>query len=228
VSNDQPAKPRGGKFVRRRTCLVPTWRGSLVLLLAGGLLLWVLVRGAHPFLALQAPIPGGVLAVEGWAPDYALAETLAEFKRNSYQKLYVTGGPLDQGAPLSEYRTCAELGAAILVRMGLDSNVVQAVPAPAVRQDRTYASAVALRRWLQEHQVKATNVNVISVGPHARRTRLLFEKALGPEATVGILAVEERDYDPQRWWKSSAGFRTVTDELIAYAYARWLFRPAPE
>jgi hypothetical protein len=30
------------------------------------------------------------------------------------------------------------------------------------------------------------------------------------------------EYDPQRWWTSSAGFRSVTGELIAYLYA-WVF-----
>jgi hypothetical protein len=67
--------------------------------------------------------------------------------------------------------------------------------------------------------------NLISVGPHARRSRLLFEKAFGREVRVGIIALESQDYDPQHWWRSSMGVRVVTDELIAYSYARLLFHP---
>jgi len=209
----------------RRECWVPTRRGWVVVMLLGAGLGVLTLRGSYPFLAVTDPIPGGALVVEGWEPDYALAQALAEFKRNPYTKLYVTGGPLEQGAPLSEYKTYAELGAAMLVRMGLSADSVQAVPAARARQDRTYASAVALRRWLRERGLKPTSLTVISLGTHARRSRLLFEKAMGESARVGILAIEDRSYDAQRWWRYSQGVRAVTTEMIAYGYARLLFHP---
>ncbi len=55
----------------------------------------------------------------------------------------------------------------------------------------------------------------------------LFEIALGPAMPIGITALETRDYDPRRWWQSSSGVRATLDEVIAYAYARLLFREAP-
>ncbi len=196
-------------------------------MLAVAALGFLALKETYPFLAITEPVTGGALVVEGWAPDYALEEMIAEFNRNHYRTLFVTGGPLEKGAPLSEYRTYAELASATLTRLGLSSNVVQAVPAPLVRKDRTYASAVALRDWLQRHG-GVTNLNVVTIGPHARRTRLMFERALGPDAKVGIVALRDRDYNPDRWWTSSAGFRTVTGEMIAYGYARLLFRPSVE
>jgi hypothetical protein len=168
------------------------------------------------------------LVVEGWSPDYALAEAVQEFKRHSYEKVFTTGGPLEYGAPLSEYKTYAELGAATLVKLGLSTNEVGSVPAPFVKQDRTYTSAVALNRWMKDHGATVTNVNVITVGPHARRTRLLFHKAFGKAVTVGIIATGPGDFDQTKWWRSSQGFRAVTGELLAYGYARLLFRPVPE
>ena len=39
--------------------------------------------------------------VEGWVPDYVLADAITEFGRHPYSRLYVVGGPLGQGAPLS-------------------------------------------------------------------------------------------------------------------------------
>jgi len=221
----KPHRPFWG-LVRRRECLLPTWRGWLLLLLAGLLLATIAVRKVQPFLSVTAPVQGGALVIEGWAPDYALEEAIAEFRRHPYSKLYVVGVPLAQGAPLSEYRTYAELGAATLLKLGLGRDSLQTVPTPAVRQDRTYASALVLKQWLQQHNAMPAELNLISLGVHARRSRLLFEEAFGRDSRVGIIAIEDRDYDPQHWWKSSQGVRAVTDELIAYGYARLLFHPA--
>jgi hypothetical protein len=219
---------RGWGLFQRRECLVPTWRGWTVFLFIGAALIVFVVKEVHPFLAVNDPIPGGVLVVEGWLPDYALEETIAAFQRGHYSRIFVTGGPLEEGAPLSEYREYAELGGAVLVRLGLATNLVQAVPAHRVRRDRTYACAVALKNWLDQHRLGETTVNVVSIGAHARRSRLLFSKALGRGYKVGIICIEDREYDPKKWWESSAGVRAVTGETIAYCYARLLFRPATE
>jgi hypothetical protein len=218
----QPNTVVGG-FLQRRECLLPTWRGWLVLLFAGLALIVFSVRGAYSFLAVNDPVYNGGLVVEGWLPDYALQQAITEFRRDHYSKVFVTGGPLEHGAPLSEYGTFAELGAAALLRLGLNTNAVQAVPAPKVRIDRTYASAVALKNWLDQHGATETNFNLISLGPHSRRSRLLFEKALGSSYRVGVTAVEDEEYDARRWWGSSAGVRTMIDEMIAYWYARLAF-----
>jgi len=180
-------------------------------------------REAYPFLAINDPVDNGALVVEGWLPDYAFQETITEFRKGHHSQVFVTGGPLENGAPLSEYRTYAELGAATLVRLGLGTNVVQAVPTPRVRLDRTYASAVALKNWLGPHGVAEKNFNVVTLGAHSRRSRLLFKKALGRDYQVGVIAIENQDYDAKRWWASSAGVRAVTDETIAYVYARLFF-----
>jgi hypothetical protein len=234
VAKPPPSKPlqkKGWGLFRRRTCLVPTWRGWLLLVVVFGTLSYIGVRGAYNFLAVSDPRPGGVLVVEGWSPDYALEAAVADFKQFSYEKVYVTGGPIEKGAPLSSYKTYAELGTATLLALGLSSNVVQSVPAPKVKQDRTYACGVALKRWVDEHGVQLTRINLLTVGPHARRSRLVFQKAFGNDMPIGIIAVAEPDYDGRRWWKSSQGFRAVTGEAIAYLYARFLFHPrekAPE
>jgi hypothetical protein len=148
-----------------------------------------------------------------------------EEQGNPYHLLYVVGGPLEQGAPLSQYPTYADLGAAILLRMGMSQDTVQAVPSGYVYKDRTYAEAVALSIWLRQHGLSPKEINLISLGAHARRSRLLFEKAFGKSTRVGIIAVEDRNYDPAHWWKTSEGVRSVISETIAYGYARFLFSP---
>lgn len=215
-------KPLWG-FAQHRECLRPTWRGWLLLTFLGIALLVSGMLTIHPFLAVNERIPAVVLVVEGWVPDYVLEEAKAEFKRHGYRRLYVTGGPLERGGHLSEYKTHADLGAATLVRMGMGKDVVQAVPAPAVRKDRTYTSAVALKNRMHQHASDEASINVVAMGTHARRSRLLFQKAFGEGVRVGIIAVADRDYDPEYWWNSSQGVRVVVDELVAYIYAVFIF-----
>jgi hypothetical protein len=215
-------------LLRRRQCLVPTLRGGILLGLILAALVLLAGRELHPFLAVTDPVPGGVLVVEGWAPDYMLEEAIAEFKRNHYAGLYVTGIPLQQGAPLSEYKNYAYLGAATLVKLGLSTNEIQAVPTGLTRRDRTYAMALSLKHWWREHQMAPTKVNLITGGPHARRSRLMFEKALGKGVVVGVRAIAADDYDERHWWHSSQGVRVTIGEAIAYAYARLLFYPPEE
>jgi uncharacterized SAM-binding protein YcdF (DUF218 family) len=215
-------------LLRRRQCLVPTLRGWLVLALSIAALAFLAVREAYPFLAVNDPVPGGVLVVEGWVPDYVLEAAIAEFKRNHYARLFVTGIPLQHGEPLSEYKNYANLGAASLLKLGMKTNDVQALPTPATQRDRTYAMALSLKAWLDEHQMSPTKVNLVTSGPHARRSRLIFKKALGRGFPVGVLPIPAKDFDEQHWWRSSQGVRIVIGEALAYGYARLLFHPPAE
>ena len=195
----------------------------LVLVLVGSAALFGVVE-VHSFLALNRPVEGDILVVEGWLPEYALEEAVGEFGERGYSLLVATGGPLDKGHYLMKYRSYAELTAVTLKEMGVDEKMIKAVPAEGVQKDRTYASAVALREWLSASGLKAKNINVVSVGCHARRTWLLFERAFeGEDVEIGVISELNREYDPERWWGSSAGVRTVIGESIAYFYARVLF-----
>jgi len=212
-------------LARPRKLLLPTWRGCLVLGLAGAFLLLWIVRDLHAFLAVNDPVSNGILVVEGWTPDYGMELVREKFKQDHYQKIYVTGGPIEYGMHLSAYETYAQLGAATLVKLGLDSNAVQAVPGPRVIQDRTYYSAVSLKKWLLEHGITPTRILLLSDGPHTRRSRLLYQMAMGKDVKVGSIAIPPKDYDERQWWRYSAGVRSVVSEFVAYLYARFLFFP---
>jgi hypothetical protein len=229
-SLEQPAEhpKRFWGLLCRRPCLVPTVRAWLFLCLGFAVLLIVTLRSLLPFLAVNDPSPDGLLVVEGWLPDYELELAVEMFRQNQNQKVYVTGGPLEHGMFLSAYKTYAHLGAATLMKLGLDSNSVQVVPAPLVPQDRTYTAAVSLKRWLLDHGITPTRIHLISEGPHARRSRLLYELAMGKSVTVGVTALPSNEYDQQHWWRYSAGVRNVIGECLAYFYARFLFFPPTE
>ncbi len=210
---------------QRRECVVPTWRGLLVGFVLAAAVVVFFIRNAYPFLAVTEPSPGGVLVIEGWASDYAMAMAIDEFRRHPYSTFLVTGGPIEKGAVFSEFKTFAEFGEATLERMGVAVDRVHSVPAPEVEKDRTYASALALKAWLQRHDLPTNNVNVLSMGLHARRSRLLFERAFGPGATIGITALEEPGTNLKPWWTTSVGVRGMLAEVMAYLYARFLFNP---
>jgi hypothetical protein len=222
---DTEVRKLRGYWWHRRECWVPTWRGWLLLVILGAAALVVGLFSAYPFLALTRPVTSDVLVAEGWGEDSMLKGALAEFKRGNYSRLLVTGGPIEQGNLLMPYRTYAELGAATLQKMGVPTNALQAVPAPVVQRDRTYTSAMALRRHLHATGSPSARLNVVTTATHARRTCLLFQKALGPETEVGILPIPDPTYDSRRWWTSSQGFRDVIAETIAYVYARLFFHP---
>jgi hypothetical protein len=67
---------------------------------------------------------------------------------------------------------------------------------------------------------------VLTEDVHARRSQLLFAKALGPEISVGIIAVPNPDYDARRWWRYSEGVKDVISETAAYLYTKLLFYPS--
>ena len=234
TANKSPAPPESFRSkalfgcASRRTVWLPTWRGWLLLLIILAGLFWLIVKNVPAFLTVNNPVAADLLVVEGWLPDYALERARVEFQKGTYQKLYVTGVPLEKGRPLAEYKTYAELGAATLIASGMNSNQVAAVPAPEVRADRTFSTASTLKALFEKDKIAGRKLNLISIGPHARRSRLLYEKAFGEDWEIGIISVAERAYDPHHWYRSSNGVRNVLDEAIAYFYARFFFHEASE
>jgi hypothetical protein len=114
-----------------------------------------------------------------------------------------------------------------LVAMGLETNLVVALPFRNSVRDRTYAAALGVKDWLEANAPTVRVVNLYSLGPHSRRSHLLYEKALATgrvrAVRVGVMAHPDEWYDPERWWAYTEGFKNVTSEAIAYLYARLLF-----
>ncbi len=207
---------------------VPTlWGWMIIAAFFSGAVLSCAPR-ACDFLSVSARLKAPILVVEGWIPDYALRQAAGEYKEHGYSKLIVTGGEMDLGFFLTEFTNMAEIGGATLKKFGLDEKKIFIVPAQPAKTDRTYAAGKALAGWLRDHAITAGTVNVYTLGPHARRTRLLFEKALGSRFTVGVISCEDRSYDRESWWKTSNGFKTVITEGLAYFYARLFFTPPEE
>ena len=202
-----------------------TLRAWIALVVVTGAVLVAAVLTVHPFLAVNEPVGGEILVMEGWMPDELVEKVIEIFKSEHYQRLVTTGGPLTYGSYLVGYKNCAEVAAASLKKLGLDERLIFVVPAPDAPTDNTYAAGVSLRDWLTKSGIELRALDICSEGPHARRTRLLFQKALGDDVKVGIISLENPEYDPETWWRTSKGVRTVIDESVAYIYARFFFWP---
>jgi uncharacterized SAM-binding protein YcdF (DUF218 family) len=202
-------------------------RGGLILFVAVVLLFSLFWLGVYPFLAVTHRVDAKVLVVEGWIHDYAIRAAVEEFRRGSYQRVFTTGGPVQgKGGYINDYNTEASVGAESLKDYGIRTESVQMVPSRVLDRNRTYASAIALRMWFQEHKMPEHSVNVVTESVHARRTRLLFQEALGPNIAVGIVAVPNPDYDSKHWWSYSQGVKDVFTETLGYLYARCFFYPS--
>jgi hypothetical protein len=212
-------------MLRKREVVVPSPRGMLILALAAAAAGWILITRLQLFLAVNRPIGGEVLVVEGWIPDYAMREALLAFRSRPYKMIVTTGGPLPQGMAYSYYGTHAQLAAAFFRESGLSADSLTAVPSPEAGRDRTYQEGVSLREWMRSTGRNFASLDLVSFSTHARRSRLLYRMALGKGTGVGVYALRDAGYNPAIWWKTSNGFRRVSDEAVAYLYAKLWFRP---
>ena len=184
-------------------------------------------RWIHPFLAISAPSGGRLLVVEGWIGPDELNDVVQLVRQGHYKRVVTTGGPVPVWLEQFAYISHAELARDYLVRQGLTTAQVHAAPAPRSAQDRTYLSAVIAREWLEASGNAVDRFDLVSVGVHCRRSWMLFRAAFGSDVRVGIVALRPSTYDPEKWWATSAGVKTVIPEAFAWLWAAIFFR-APE
>jgi hypothetical protein len=139
--------------------------------------------------------------------------------------LITTGTPLEYGAMLSAYKTTAAIAGQSLLKLGFDSANLIIAGTEAIIHDRTFNSAIRLKQWLRENQPEVKALNLMSLGVHGGRSRLLFQAALGDSIKVGIISFPNQYYNGETWIRSSKGFRETMNEAIGYFYTRYFFRP---
>jgi len=214
------------RLFRRREILLPTLLGWVLLAILLGASALVALHRVYGFLAVNQPVPGAeLMVVEGWLSEEELDQAVAAFDHGGYDLLVTTGGPIERWSGLIGFSSFAELSADYLTRQGVPPDQVVAVPAPASVQERTFLTAVKLREWLQAEGHRYDAIDILTSGTHARRSRRLFQQAMGPETDVGVLSAQPSGYDPAAWWRSSAGVKTVLGETISMAWTVCCFRP---
>jgi uncharacterized SAM-binding protein YcdF (DUF218 family) len=200
-------------------------RGRLILIVALVIAGLVFVRALYPFLAVTDRVSTNLLVVEGWIPAYALDEVAAEYNQRKYQRVIILRGFYEGGGTYESREWTGKYMVETLIQLGVPKERVDLMLFNAARVDRTYQSAIALREWAEKQGVPLNTLDIATAGPHARRSRILFERALGEHARVGVIALEEQSYDSAHWWRTSSGVRAVPFELFAYLYAKLFFKP---
>jgi hypothetical protein len=217
-------------FVKRRQVWLPTFAGWLLLIALVGAACVLAGSMVHPFLAPNDAAPGArLLVVEGWLDKDALDQAVVVFREGQYQSIVTTGGPIERVSESTEGSSYANLAASYLTRHGLENVDIMVVPVPASAQDRTFLSAVELRNRVKMNGLMIDSLDVLSAGAHGRRTQMLYRLAFGPNVVIGILSARVKGYDERRWWRTSAGFKSVLSEMIAFAWTACCFYPpAPD
>lgn len=206
-------------LIHQQEIWMPTLQGWLVCLgFAVGVIIFFLTH-IYSFLAINLPIKADLLVIEGWMQDSKIEKAIAEFHRGGYQKLMSIGPSFVQGSHLSQYRNFAEVGAATLIALGFDSDKLVVVPTPDVLRNRTDASAIAVHDWLEKSDLNIKSINIYTFDVHSRRSWQIFQQALSPKIDVGVIVLPPPDYNPQKWWVSSAGVKAIISETISYVYA---------
>ena len=228
ADNRQERRAGAGWFVRRE-CWTLSGKAWVLLSIAVFATVLSACCEVQSFLAVTKPARAKLLVVEGWIPAYALKQAIVEIGTGGYREVVTSGCLTNEDSGDRVGSTYADWGAQRLQRYGLSGVPITPVPCYVERRDRTYTSALAVKQWLEKNRPEATAIDVLTLDAHARRSRLLFQKALGDKIIVGIIAVPDVEYDPEHWWRSSEGVREILGEGIAYAYARFFFWPsAPE
>lgn len=188
-------------------------------------LIYIYATNIHKFLIRNRPIETKLLVVEGWIPDYALDAALKEFETNKYDYLITTGMRLQSLEATPQYDTEAQRAMFILKEKGMKRDKIRAVSSKYVLSDKSYNSAKTLHLWMLNHIPEQKSFNIFTCGPHSRRSLASFEKAFGKDYNIGIITALKPGYEPEHWYKTFDGFKSMLEETAAWVYVRLFFYP---
>lgn len=205
-------------FLRRKYRWSLTPIGALTLAILLLLIALIARNNLYQILAIHVPIKSDAYIVEGWIPDYDIELFLKTNPISPDTIILITGGKIPKGSHLSQFSDYATLTAFDLRRLGPPTDRIFPISSETVESHRTLTTAVAVNNWLESHP-NTQSATLVTLGPHARRSYNTYKKALNDSFKLGVISLPPEDYDPKKWWTTSAGFKTVTYEAIAYAYS---------
>lgn len=184
---------------------------SIAVLLGAG---WLCIYG-ESFFSLTRRVPAEVLLVEGWIDDQGVLAAAEEFKRSDYKYVVVTGGQTDGRQSSSNY---AEIAARELNRLGIPEDKIIIAKTEGIERQRTFKSAAAAWRALQNKGIHPKDINVLTLGPHARRSRSVYRKVFAPATDIGVIAWVPADYGSTPWWRSTRRTKCFLKEIVGYPF----------
>jgi uncharacterized SAM-binding protein YcdF (DUF218 family) len=102
----------------------------------------------------------------------------------------------------------------VLLHRGIASKDITILPAHAAT---THDEAVALATFLRDRP--AARVIVVTSDYHTRRSRWIFARTLGEKAErLTFVSAPADDFAPESWWRVEAGFVTIANEYLKFAF----------
>lgn len=123
----------------------------------------------------------------------------------------------------TNYEGIAAEASEFLIAEGVDSAMLKTLTAPPVIFERTYASALMVKKHLQE---TTESIVVFSQSAHARRSRLVYQRMLGDTVEVGVIAAYSNHEAQENWWQERGSRNYVLLQLAKYLYTKILFFPS--
>jgi hypothetical protein len=205
------------RFFSRRTIPCPTWTCWLCLIAILVLFVYAGFFFGESFLAETDRVPADTLVVEGWIGRRGLRAAVDEFRRGGYLYIVATGG-LTSGRWEDQPQSYAELAANELIRLGIPRERLFVAISEKTERYRTFESAVAVWRTLHLAGIEPKGLNIFTLGPHARRSIMVFDKVNWDVEKIGVIGWCPPEYQEERWWQSSERSKDLIEEAVGYLY----------
>ncbi|MGC1392160.1 MAG: carbohydrate-binding domain-containing protein [Bacteroidales bacterium] len=121
-----------------------------------------------------------------------------EYQKNSE---YIIGALGSSWRIKNDFTSYAELARNRLLSLGMDSAKIKAIDSKRARINRTLTSALAFRDWLRTTNIPVKGINIVTVGTHARRTWMTYNKILDGKHKIGILSLPDYKNNFSRKYK---------------------------
>ncbi len=169
------------------------------------------------YLSCTDRLPADTLIVEGWIGIEGVRAAKVEFEQGHYSHIVTVGSLTDNrwGPQRWNYATEA---AELLLRLGVPNECVIEARAEETDAQRTFAAAVAARDNLTLRGLQPAKANIFTRGVHARRSRLIFAKVLGPVTQVGAISWTPAASAKGPWWHSTERADDLLKETAGYLY----------
>ena len=110
----------------------------------------------------------------------------------------------------NDYASYAQLAGNSLMSLGIDSSQIDIVPGEKVFLNRTLTSALAFRDWLKRTDIEVKGINIVTMGTHAERTFMIYNKILDKKYEIGVISLS--DYR-ERYSRSYKVLKTIRESL---------------
>jgi hypothetical protein len=110
----------------------------------------------------------------------------------------------------NDYISYAQLERNRLLALGIDSSLVFEISGKKVTLNRTLASALAFREWVRKSEIEIKGINIVTLGTHARRTWMIYNKILKKKYKIGIISLPDYRANHSRIYRL---FKTVRETI---------------